>query len=92
MRGHTILSYGEYIELTRSMRPDTEVPPALVAWFAGERLSPDTLQLALEAAAVHVADDRGHELLSTAARRMRQALGRDEFDLDPLRPAEPGEL
>ncbi len=92
LRGYTILSYGEYVELTRSMRPDAQAPPALVAWFAGERLSPETLQLALEGSAVHVVDDRGHELLSIAARRLRQALGRDEFDFDPLPPAEPGEL
>jgi hypothetical protein len=92
LRGYTILSYGEHMELIRSMHPNAQVPSALVAWFAGEQLSPQTLQTALERSAVHVADDRGHEILSLAARRLREALGRGEFDFDPLPPPEPGEL
>ncbi|GAC1326075.1 MAG: hypothetical protein NVSMB25_25170 [Thermoleophilaceae bacterium] len=39
VRGHDILSYGEFVELTKNLRPDAEVP-VLTAWFAGERLSP----------------------------------------------------
>jgi hypothetical protein len=74
------------------MAPDSEAPPVLVAWFHGERLSPQTVQTALERCAVQVVDDRGHGLLSLAARRLQRALGRDEFCFDPLPPAEPGEL
>jgi hypothetical protein len=46
----------------------------------------------LETLSVLVVDDRGHELLSLAARRLNLAVGRDEFDLDELPAADPGEL
>lgn len=92
LRGYTILSYGEYFALVRAMHADAEVPPALVAWYAGERLSPQTLQTTLERCALQVADDRGHEILQLAARRLQGALGRDDYNFDPLPPAEAGEL
>lgn len=89
LRGHTILSYGEFVALTRSLEPDAQ---ALIAWHSGEYLSPQTLQTMLETLSVLVVDDRGHELLSLAARRLNLAVGRDEFDLDELPAADPGEL
>lgn len=92
LRGHTILSDGEFVALTRSLEPDAQAPPALVAWHSGEYLSPQTLQTMLETLSVLVVDDRGHELLSLAARRLNLAVGRDEFDLDELPAADPGEL
>jgi hypothetical protein len=92
LRGHPILSLGEFVELMHAMRRGAEAPPAIVAWFGGERLSPRTLQLALDKCAVYVEDDRGHELLSLAARRMNLALGRDEISFEEMPAAEPGEL
>ncbi len=92
LRGHQILSPGEYHQLARAMNQDAEAPTELVAWVSGERLSPQTLQRGFERAAVHVVDERGHELLSLAVRRINLALGRDEIDIDPLPPALPGEL
>lgn len=92
LRGHTVLSYGEFIELTKCMVPDADMPAEMVAWFAGERLSPRTLQTGLERCAPLVINDRGHELLSFAARRLGDAIGRGEWDFGPWPPALPGEL
>ena len=92
LRGHQILTHGEYQQLARAMDQDSDAPPELVAWVSGEVLSPQTLQRGFERAAVHVVDDRGHELLSLAVRRINVALGRNELDFNPLPPALPGEL
>jgi hypothetical protein len=92
LRGHTILSQGEFIELSRSMRQDAETPAAIVAWWGGERLSPRTLQDAFHRCAPLVKVERGHELLALALRRINEALGRPGFCFDELPPAEPGEM
>lgn len=42
VRGHSILSYGELMELTRAMPPEAPAP-VFAAWFAGEQISPQTL-------------------------------------------------
>ncbi len=91
LRGHDVLSYGEYMRLVECMAPDAPMPQPLVAWFAGERVAPRSLSLGLQKAAVYVVDDEGHEILSRAARRMDAALGREEFCFDEMPPAEPGE-
>jgi hypothetical protein len=92
LRGHTILSQGEFIELSRAMRQGAETPAAIVAWWAGECLSPRTLEDAFHSCAPLVEVERGHELLALALRRMNDALGRPEFCFDELPPAEPGEI
>ena len=90
IRGHDILSYGEFVELTKNLRPGAEAP-VLAAWFAGERISPATLYYGLVKASLVAENDRAHELISVAVRRLT-----DAFDVEPFSedfpPPEEGEL
>jgi len=92
VRGHPILSHGEFSELMKEIG-DHEVP-VFAAWFMGERVAPRTLWRALEEATLQVRSDRGHELISVAAGRLAEAfdIGMFEPMATKLPPSEPDEI